>query len=470
MATVLAGVLTFSASSLLAQERDASREPRWDTVTREAAELLRDLIRIPSVYPPGNELPAARYVADRLRASGLEVTLVESSPGRGNVMARLAGDGSKRPILLLCHLDVVDTAEGWSVNPFAGTVKDGSIYGRGAIDDKGMCISNLVAFLELRRQKVPLSRDVVFLATADEEGSGSGAEFMLERFPGELDVEYVLNEGGAGVVGVVKERQVVFAIAAGDKGLARLHVVARGKPGHPAFPAGDHAPERLAAALARLAAFEGPLVFHDYMEPFFDRMGKSEGGLRGFVMQHPGPLRGLLLRSFASSPQTRATVSNTCALTRIRAGESDTTIPGLAEAWLDCRLLPGTELAAWEHALQSAVAEFGVDVTRLGGWPGSTSPWDTEFSRALEAQLSDGLDDCVVVPMMGAPWTDSRFFRARGAVAYGIFPFVMTQDELATIHGDDERLRVSELGLGVRRTYRVLLDMAGESELSLVGN
>ncbi len=157
-------------------------EPAWDAVTAEATAALVELIRVPTVNPPGNESAAAALLAERIRREGIPVVVDEGAPGRGNVMARLTGDGSKRPLVLLCHLDVVPVERaGWRVDPFAGQIQDGVLWGRGAIDDKGMCVANLLAFLELKRRAVPLARNVVFLATAGEEVDGSGVRYMLDK-------------------------------------------------------------------------------------------------------------------------------------------------------------------------------------------------------------------------------------------------------------------------------------------------
>ena len=301
---------------------------------------------------------------------------------------------------------------------------------------------------------------MIFLATADEEGVGAGAAFMLERFPDKLDVEYVLNEGGLGVQDAVKPGQVLFAVAAGEKGFADLRMIARGEPGHASFPDEDAATARPVGALAHVESIEHALVFHEYMEPLFVRLGAHEHGVRGFLMRHPRLMAGSLLSRFAASADTRATVSDTCVVTKIEAGAGNSTIPGHAEAWLDCRLLPGMGPAAWRDRMQTEVASFSVEVEVASGWAGTTSPWDTELARALEKHLPVDIPGSVAVPIMSAAWTDSRFFRARGAVAYGIFPFVVTRDQAAGIHGNDERLDVEELGRGVHRTYRVLIEMA----------
>lgn len=453
-----AGCLT-SAESIKSESSETA-------AASEATRVVQSLIRIPTVTPPGNELAAAKYLAAFLSNEGIEATLVESSPGRGNVMARLRGDDSKRAILLLCHLDVVPVEQGWSVDPFAGMIAHGSVYGRGAIDDKGMCAINLIAFAELKRQGVALARDVIFLATADEEGKSEGVRYMLERYPEQLDVEYVLNEGAGGIEGLLKPGQVVFGVAAGDKGFARIRVTARSQPGHGGMPSALQAPHVLIPALAHLLEQKQPLVSNRYVEPMFKNLAEHESGWRGFLMRHPRLFASLLLRATATTPTGRAVVSNTISIVELKANGAVATVPAVAEAWLDARLLPGVTPEAFVVEIEAHLRDFDVEIELEHGWAATLSPWDTELSRALERQLPDGLADSVVGPVLSPAWTDSRFFRDRGAVAYGVPVFVLSEQQLAGIHSHDEHIPIAELGAGVRRMFRILVDLAASASVS----
>jgi acetylornithine deacetylase/succinyl-diaminopimelate desuccinylase-like protein len=283
---------------------------------------------------------------------------------------------------------------------------------------------------------------------------------MLGKYPRELAAEYVLNEGGIGLTGPVVPGQVLFAVSAAEKGTADIHLIARGKPGHGSTPRPDQAPDRLRDALAHLSTMESPLVFHAYAWELFRRVGATQGGLTGWIMRHPSVSSGILLRELRKAPSSRASVSNTINLTMVRAGDKVNVVPGVAEAWLDCRLLPGTTPEAMRDRIARELAAYQVEVRLDAGEPATTSPWTTDLFRALEHHLVDGAPGAVVAPILSPGFTDSKYFRDRGAVAYGIVPFVVSDDEFEGIHGHNERVEVSELGLGVRRIYRTLVEVA----------
>jgi acetylornithine deacetylase/succinyl-diaminopimelate desuccinylase-like protein len=441
-------------------------EPDWAKVTEEATLTLQALLQIPSVNPPtaehpNGELEVAQKIVEILAKEGIESIVAESAPGRGNVMARLKGDGSKRLIIILCHVDVVPIEKaGWSVDPFAGLSKDGYVWGRGAIDDKGMCTANLLAFLSLKRQRIPLARDVIFLATADEESAGSGVEFMLKQYPNELEAEYLLNEGGIILQDAVTKGQTLVAISAAEKGLAGIHLTATGKPGHGSVPRPKQAPDMLREALEAISALEVELVMHPYAKELVLRLGEHKRGVVGFLMRHPGLAKKKILKTLASSPTNKAVISNTINLTMIKAGDKINVIPGVAEAWLDGRLLPGTTPEEIQVILEKIVKPLGLSVELLYGVKATTSSWDTDLFVALEKHMTEGIDSCIAAPILSPGYTDSRPFRERGVIAYGVVPFRVNDDEFSAMHGNNERLKIEELGLGVRRVYRVLVEVA----------
>ena len=443
-----------------------SAEPDWAKVTEEATQIVQALIQIPSVNPPTAERPnaeleVAQKMAEILAKDGIESVVAESAPGRGNIMARLKGDGSKKPIVILCHLDVVPIeASGWKVDPFAGLIKDGYVWGRGAIDDKGMCTANLLAFISLKRQNIALKRDVVFLATNDEESAGSGVEFMLKQYPKELEAEFLLNEGGIILQDAVSKGQTLVAISAAEKGLAGLHLTAKGKPGHGSVPRPKQAPDQLRDALAAIAALDVELEMHAYVKELVLRLGAHKKGISGFLMRHPGLAEKKILKTLAGSPTNKAVISNTLNLTMLKAGDKINVIPGAAEAWLDGRLLPGTTPEEVKAMLEEVVKPFGVSVELLYGVNATTSPWDTALFAALERHMTEGINNCIAAPILSPGYTDSRPFRERGVIAYGVVPFNVSDEEFTSMHGNNERVKITELGLGVRRVYRVLVEVA----------
>jgi acetylornithine deacetylase/succinyl-diaminopimelate desuccinylase-like protein len=442
-------------------------EPDWDKTTQEAALILQSLIQIPSVNPPdpkrpNAELEVAQKMAEILQKEGIESVVVESAPGRGNIMARLKGSGAKRPLVLLCHLDVVPIeANGWTYEPFAGIIKDGYIFGRGAIDDKGMCTANLMAFISLKRQGIQLQRDVVFLSTADEESAGSGVEFMLEKFPQELEAEYLFNEGGIILQDAVEKGQTLVAISAAEKGTVGIKLTATGKPGHGSIPRPNQAPDQLREALLALSEIEPEMQMHIYVKELVLRLGEHKKGPVGFLMRHPGLAEGVILKGLAASPTNKAIITNTINLTMLNTGDKINVVPGTAEAQVDVRVLPGTSPESMKKLIEETMKEAKLDikVELLYGSNATTSSWDTDLFRSMEKHMTEGIKNCIAAPILSPGYTDSRPFRARGTIAYGIVPFHVTDDEFAGMHGNDERLKLSELGAGIRRTYRVLVDV-----------
>jgi len=223
------------------------------TISDMAIEFLRDLIRFDTTNPPGNELPAAQYIADTLRREGFEPVVLESAPGRGNVVARLRGDGSAGALLLMSHLDVVPAdPQEWDHPPFAAELADGYIWGRGAVDTKQLTAMQMAVLLALKRENVPLKRDVIFAATADEEAGGVyGMDWLVKNHAGLVDGQYAINEGGG--FGVEVSGRRFYVCQTGEKGVCWMKFTARGTPGHGSIPRGDNAVAKLCAALARLS-------------------------------------------------------------------------------------------------------------------------------------------------------------------------------------------------------------------------
>ncbi|MEJ5222384.1 MAG: M20/M25/M40 family metallo-hydrolase, partial [Tepidiforma sp.] len=249
----------------------------WDAFADEAIDLLCRFIRIDTSNPPGNEALACAFLGDLLQAEGIPFETYDPGGGRVSLRAVLPGDGSKRPFMLLNHTDVVPVErEFWDVDPFAGIVRDGYIWGRGALDMKGLGIAQLMTFLTLRRLRIPLARDVVFFAQADEEaGSEYGMRFILREHPETMDAEYVINEGGGGTTELFGVERPVYSIAVAEKGPLWLRLVAEGMPGHGSVPHDDNALDRLVRALWRIQQWERPLTVAPVLEEYFRRLARA---------------------------------------------------------------------------------------------------------------------------------------------------------------------------------------------------
>jgi acetylornithine deacetylase/succinyl-diaminopimelate desuccinylase-like protein len=445
-------------------------DAEWNALGDEAAALLSQYIRINTTNPPGNEIVAARWLAVVLRREGIETQIFEPAPGKANLYARLVGDGSARPLILLNHMDVVlATPQYWTVDPFGGLIKDGVVWGRGALDMKGEGIAQLMALLILKRAHVPLKRDVIFLATADEEiGAGVGAAWFVEHHADLIrDAEFLLNEGGttrANSRGGVD----YYGVGTTEKSPFWLDVTARGTAGHGSRPTPDNPVHRLVRALDRIAEWSGrtPLVITPTVERYFRDLATIERDTtqrRWFADIRAALRDSVAARSITADIAYNALLRNTISITGLRGSDKTNVIPSIATAALDVRLLPGQEPAAFLAELVRVVADTGVTFQPQGpSWPATESATDTELFRAIVAAARARHPDALVTTPMLAGFTDSHYFRRMGIASYGIAPFPLTQSDSRGVHGNDERVSVDALRFGVRFYYDVVARVAAK--------
>jgi acetylornithine deacetylase/succinyl-diaminopimelate desuccinylase-like protein len=444
----------------------APQERDWEEVAREATALLAEYIRINTTNPPGNELEAARWLAAVLRRDGIEAEVFEFAPGKANLVARLRGDGSARPLVLLSHMDVVEVSrEHWSVDPFGGVIRDGYLYGRGALDMKGQAVVQLMTLLVLRRANVPLARDIIFLAVADEEVGSRGAAWVAQQRPDLVQgAEFLINEGGA-MEADAAGRVVAVGVGVTEKAPFWLDVVARGTAGHGSRPTPDNAVERLIRALARIEAWETPLVLTPAAERFLQaRAPREPDAERRRWMANPrAALADTAGRASLTSDVTlNAILRNTVSITRLQGSGQTNVIPPVARAAVDVRLLPGQDPAAFLAELRRVVNDTLVTITPQGvNWPATESPLDNVLVRAIAEVTARHYPDAVIAPLMLAGFTDSHWFRRLGIASYGVAPIAVGPAERGTVHGNDERVRVEALGGGVRYLYEIVLRVAG---------
>ena len=425
----------------------------WDDATAEATSLLREYIRIDTSNPPGNETRATEFLAGVLQASGIEVSVAEALPGRGNLYARIGPPGPT--VCLLNHTDVVPVERRyWSVDPFAGELLRGSIWGRGALDMKGMAIIELMTVILLKRQGLALRRGLSFLAVADEEaGSTFGAAWVQEHRPAWMEADLVINEGAYGMANLPGGNQL-FQVAPTEKVPLWLRLSAEGRPGHGSVPHEDNCVERLVRALARLEMWKQPLEITPVMRAHV--MALAEAGLVRAKDDRD------IHAAAERSPGLRARLANTVVLTSISTGVKVNVIPSEAAATLDCRLLPDVEVDRFIEALRRTLADDRIGIEVLHRSEGAATGMDHEFVQVVDDVIGEMVEGARLVPEMTSGFTDSRIFRQRGVASFGFIPCLIPAGELSGIHGHDERIGVGNLRLGMQVLTAVVTRLCGE--------
>jgi acetylornithine deacetylase/succinyl-diaminopimelate desuccinylase-like protein len=438
----------------------------WNALGDETVELLRRYLTIDTTNPPGNETAGTRFLAEVLGAEGIASEVAESAPGRGNLVARLAGDGSLGGIVLHHHIDVVYADRRyWSVDPFGGVIKDGYLYGRGAIDMKSTGILQLAAVLALKRARVPLKRDLIFLGTADEEaGSAYGARFVADKHrPWLAGAEYALSEL-AGIEHNPGYRLPLGVIVISEKTGLPLKLTARAEPGHGSMPWPDTAPHRLVRGLGRLLAAERPVRVLPEIQEYFRRLAEvlPAGEAAGYddverSLRDPAFRAGFLANRYHA-----AMVRTTFAVNMLRGSEKLNVIPPEAVGDVDCRMLAGDDPAEILDWMRGVIADDRIEVTtvREPKRP-NLSPPDTELYKALADALRRRAPGAVIAPGILVAFTDNWVFRRCGLHGYGFSPFVIDEAELQRIHGNDERVSLENLREGVRAYTEMLVEVAG---------
>ena len=446
--------------------RDA---PDWKSAGDETVEVLRGYLRTDTMNPPGNERRGADYLAAILKREGIPYEIVESAPGRGNVIAELkaeGGHGEEKPLCLLSHIDTVTAdATHWKSGraPLSGDLDEhGVIWGRGALDMKGMGALELMTMVLLKRLHVPLKRSVFLLAVADEENGGSGMQFVTEERWGDIGCSHVLNEGGMGVKDLFVKGQTAYAISVGEKGVLWLKMTAHGTPGHGSTPMPGRAPDRLLRAISRLRSRHEEATIHPALYDLAARVGDDAGGVSGFVLERPALLRTFALGKLLESDEARATLMNTVNVTGFEGRRTPNVVPSEVSAILDCRMLPGVRPVDLFVRLRDIVDDPDVTFEVLGLSNPTESPWQDPFFDALVRESVDGRPGVVAGPALSPGTTDSRFLREKGVRAYGLVPFAVTREELNGFHGNDERVSVENVRNGLKVVFRAVVAVAAK--------
>jgi acetylornithine deacetylase/succinyl-diaminopimelate desuccinylase-like protein len=440
--------------------------PDWSAVEAETMRHFQALVRFDTSDPPGNERPAADYLRQVLEKEGIPVQTYALEPNRPNVVARLKGNGSKRPLLMMGHTDVVNVdASKWTHPPFSATRADGYVYGRGTVDDKDNVVASLMTLVLLKRLNVPLDRDVIFLAEAGEEGSTRvGIQFMANQHFADIDAEYCLAETG----GMVREGgQVKYGtVQALEKIPHAVLLTARGVAGHGSVPLLTNPIVRLGAAIARVGDWHSTIRLNEVTRAYFTRLADQSSGAeaqRYRDVLDPQKVAAIDTYFHANDPAKAALLHATASPNIVDGGYRINVIPSEATATLDLRILPDDDPKAVLDSIRQAVNDPAVDVS-FGPRdirPGGTSRLGTEAFTTIEAAIKRQYNTSTL-PIMSTGATDMAYLRAKGVQCYGIGPAIDAEDAPKGFgsHSDQERILESELHRFVRFNWDVVTQLA----------
>ncbi len=441
-----------------------------NNIEQEITQFLSELIQIDTTNPPGNETKAANYIADYLAKDGFQSEILESAPGRGSVVTRLKGTGEKPSLLLLSHLDVVaaNPAE-WNVEPFAGTITDGYVYGRGAIDMKGMTAIEVLTLKLLKKNKIPIKGDVVLAATADEEKGGEeGAGYLMRNHKEKIWCPYVLNEGGG--TAIPQKKGNLYPIQTAEKGILWFKIKAKGTPGHGSTPnMADNAIVRMNKVIAKIGSYQPPTIYVPTLKEVLAQVAKSSPDLEPILarllsnpQQSEQILDELAMKDKALAEEIRPRTKTTITPTIIHGGVKENIIPSDCEAIFDCRVLPGESVADTLDYIKGMLKEVGdgkLSYEIIQMHDGSESTTQTSLYSDITSVLHEYEPNCAVSPTFTTGGTDSRFFRETGSVCYGFHPVIPEEpnDEYEKrMHGINERLSIKNLVFGTSVFYETV--------------
>lgn len=439
-------------------------------VEEEVTNLLSDLIRINTTNPPGNETEATKYLAETLEKEGFNCELFESAPRRGSVITRIKGIGERPKLLLLSHLDVVAAnPKEWSVDPFGGVVKDGFVWGRGAIDMKSMTAIEVMVMKLLKRSNVQPKGDIILAATADEEKGGeAGAGWLVRNHPEKVQAKYVINEGGGLAIPINGKN--IFTIQTAEKGIVWLRIIAKGRPGHGSVPgAADNAILRMNRIVEKLGSHRSKMSLVPTVKQFLNAIAKENKLVQqalSILLQNP-PAGDQMLDMLAQkdkimAEELRAMLRMTIAPTIIRGGVKENIIPSECEAVFDCRILPGQNqtdaIKEIKDLLKDADLEkLEFEIIQAG--EASESSMDTVLYERIVKVLEEFEPNGSAAPILLTGGTDSRFFRRKGSVCYGFQPMRADMpygEILKAVHGIDERISTENLVFGTSVLFEVV--------------
>ncbi len=429
---------------------------RLESERDEVRRILVDLIRLDTTNPPGNEILAATYLRNLLGRDGIGGEIVESAPGRASFIARLKGDGSRAPLLLMSHLDVVPVERSaWSVDPFAAVEKDGYLYGRGTLDIKNLVAMEAMVMMLLKRKRVPLARDVIFLAEADEEAGGRhGISWLVENHWEKIRAEFAINEGGDTSL---SDGRILVACQCAEKGAGWYKIRFKGRGGHASAPHGENPIYRAAEAVRAIRTHTFPARRSPAVESYFRGLvgaGLLPGDLSvDELFDTPPENASAAARAVFSDHWMNAMLRNTITPTALEAGTQPNVIPAHVDLTVDTRRLPGVPRDEMIQALQDLAGREDAELTIIEDSDANSSPLGTELWGAIGTALRNKARSAVLAPYLSTGGTDSGALRARGVVCYGLEPSPAAPGELDRIHSHDERIRIESLWWGTELLF-----------------
>ena len=454
-------IILFFATSVNAQP--ARDNIDWQRYQDLSVKLMQQYLQVNTSNPPGNEIAAAKFLKAVFDEHGIQNEIFEYKPGRANIIARIKGNGSKRPIILASHSDVV-TADpsAWEVDPFSGEIKGGYVYGRGALDMKGEGLLHLMAMILLKKEAGALSRDVIFLATADEEVNNEGALWMIKN-KAELfkDAEYLVTEGGDNLRAGDSIKFVGVDVA--EKAPFWLQLIATGEPGHGSRPIADSASNRLVRAMARILEWQTPIKVLPAVEKFFKDIAplQEEPWRTRFTNIRESLKDPAFAKDLTNEREYNFLVRNTISLTMLSGSKQTNVIPNVATCNLDVRLLPGEDPQEFLKALTAVVADPTITIKNVNTFkPPNSSPVNTELFETIARVTKVHHPEALVTTKMLSGYTESQLYRQLGIVAYGWTPIYTTSEENEGVHGNNERIRVVDVRQGTRELYEVVSQIA----------
>ena len=437
----------------------------WASVGPEATNILQGYVQVDTTNPNGNETRGAEYLGEILAKEGIEYEIHESSANRGNLIARLpsTGEPEQGPLCMLSHIDVVTAeTEKWKEDPLSGVIKEGYLWGRGTLDMKGMGVMELMTMLLLKRQAIPLKRDVILLAVADEEIGGEGVRYLADNYWDYLNCEHVVNEGGLGLHDMMFEGQTVYPISVAEKGSVWLKMVASGEPGHGSTPRPNEAPKYLLEAIETLTGRDLEPSLSGPIDQFVINIGGHKGGVYGLVLRNPLLRNTLVKKQMLDNPITRAAIINTVHVTGFGGQNEPNVVPSEVYAILDCRIQPDVEPDEFIASLEEMVSEH-IRFDVISASTGSSSPIEDPFFYALARQAVRGEENAVAGPVVSVGYTDSNYLRPLGVKAYGFVPVALTAEDMEGFHGHNEKLSVENIQNGTKKLFLSVLEVSAKS-------
>ncbi len=437
----------------------------WEKYQNQAVRLLQEYLRIDTSNPPGNELATAEFFHRLFDEAGIPNTVYPYAPGRANICAVLKGDGTLRPLILLNHTDAVQAeSRNWRVPPFSGEILNGEIYGRGALDMKDEGLLQAMVMLVAAQEHLPLRRDLIFLATADEEVGDTGSAWMLQAHA-ELvrQAEYLITEGGSNIV--YPRYGTIYAIGVAEKAPFWIRMTATGRGGHGSMPIADSATNRLVRALDRVVAWQPPIRLLPSVEQYFHELAPLQPEPR--ATQFRNVRKSLhdpaFVKNLTDDEDFNYMLRDTISLTVLKGSSQTNVIPDTAYAELDVRLLPGRDPEEFLRDLKKVVTDDAIEVQPISRFrvPNS-SPADTALYRIIKEVVAGYNPKALVVPALNAGYTESAMYRPLGINCYGFGPIEISPELDATQHAANERVPVEQIHRGLKMLYEIVARAANQ--------